>query len=94
MMGKLLVQLYRAAVVPNNCRSFTLQRSVAVMSPIKILPSFLKYQFDSPRLQTEFLDEAKGTAQKGIYPKPLGELEIAHPLKKASSDQLDLPEVE
>ncbi|MEP0914183.1 restriction endonuclease subunit S [Leptolyngbya sp. GB1-A1] len=69
----------RAAVVPDSCQPFTLQRSVAVMSPIKIVPSFLKYQFDSPRLQTEFLDKAKGTAQKGIYLKTLSELRIALP---------------
>jgi len=57
----------RAAVVPTNIRRFTLQRSVAVISPILIDSKFLMYQLESPRLASFFKVNARGTAQKGVY---------------------------
>ncbi|MEG4304844.1 restriction endonuclease subunit S [Microcoleus sp. D3_18a_C4] len=69
----------RATTVPENIEPFTLQRSVAVLSPIGITPEFLMYQLRSPRKQAELLDKAKGTAQKGIYLKKLGGIELLVP---------------
>jgi type I restriction enzyme S subunit len=69
----------RAAVVPQNSPPFTLQRSVAVMSPVLIEPRFLMYQIEAPELARSLKDKARGTAQKGIYLKTLGQIEIAFP---------------
>ncbi len=70
----------RSAVVPKECPSFTLQRSVAVIKPESgINPYFLSYQFSSPLTQSWLLDNAKGTAQKGIYLNKLGTCEIILP---------------
>ena len=56
----------RAAVVPPQCTKFTLQRSVAVLSPVIIDPKFLMHQLESPRLSQHLKDNARGTAQKGV----------------------------
>ncbi len=69
----------RCAVVPKNIQPFTLQRSVAVLSPIEVDSQFLSYQLQSPNLQKDLLDRAKGTAQKGVYLKSLNELTIDIP---------------
>ncbi|MCL4863763.1 MAG: restriction endonuclease subunit S, partial [Caldilineaceae bacterium] len=70
----------RSAVVPKECPSFTLQRSVAVIKPESgINPYFLSYQFSSPLTKSWLLDNAKGTAQKGIYLNKLGTCEIILP---------------
>jgi type I restriction enzyme S subunit len=69
----------RAAVVPQNSPPFTLQRSVAVFSPILIEPKFLMYQLEAPEIAQSLKDKARGTAQKGIYLKTLGQIEIALP---------------
>ncbi|WP_375574942.1 restriction endonuclease subunit S [Paracidovorax oryzae] len=67
----------RVAVVPTAIQEFALQRSVAVLKPnTAIIPRYLAYALESPRVQQHFLDTAKGTAQKGIYLKALGALEI------------------
>jgi len=66
----------RAAVVPENHRKFTLQRSVAVITPICIDSKFLMYQIESPRIALHFKKNARGTAQKGVYLKTLGQTEI------------------
>src|SRR5690606_9361705 len=57
----------RAAVVPRTFRPFTLQRSVAVLTPNNIDSKFLMYQLESPRISRFFSENARGTAQKGIY---------------------------
>lgn len=66
----------RAAVVPPNVTPFTLQRSVAVLSPILLEPKFLMYQLEGPRLSKHLKDNARGTAQKGVYLKTLGQTQI------------------
>ncbi|MBX9894245.1 MAG: restriction endonuclease subunit S [Nitrosomonas sp.] len=66
----------RTAVVPEAISKFTLQRSVAVITPKLIAPKFLMYQFESPRIARYFKNNARGTAQKGVYLKTLGSTEI------------------
>ena len=66
----------RTAVVTKATPKFTLQRSVAVISPLLIDSKFLMYQFESPRIALHFKKNARGTAQKGVYLKTLGNTEI------------------
>ena len=68
--------LGRTAVVPEKHPDFTLQRSVAVLKSEVISSNYLRYLLDSPISQTFFLENAKGTAQKGIYLKALGEMVV------------------
>jgi type I restriction enzyme S subunit len=44
-----------------------------------LLPKFLAYQLQSPRIQRHFKENAKGTAQKGLYLKVLGQTPILVP---------------
>lgn len=70
----------RSAVVPEAAELFALQRSVAVLSPKDgLLSKFLAYQFQSPQIQRYFEQHARGTAQKGVYLKTLGETPILVP---------------
>jgi type I restriction enzyme S subunit len=70
----------RSAVVPEAIEPFALQRSVAVLSPKdSLLSKFLAYQFQSPRIQRYFEQHARGTAQKGVYLKTLGQTPILVP---------------
>jgi type I restriction enzyme, S subunit len=69
----------RTAIVPAQCRPFTLQRSVAVISPILLDPKFLMYQLEAPQLSRYLKDNARGTAQKGVYLKTLGQMRILLP---------------
>ena len=74
----------RAAVVPESATPFALQRSVAVLSPgPELLPKFLVYQLQSPTIQRYFEANARGTAQKGVYLKTLGQT----PIQVAPLDQ-------
>ncbi len=66
----------RAAVVPEKCEKFTLQRSVAVIKPILLDSRFLMYQLEESRISNFFKNNARGTAQKGIYLRTLGSTEI------------------
>ncbi len=66
----------RTCVVPKNAPKFTLQRSVAVIKPIEIDPKYICYQLQSSRVQHYLHKNSKGTAQKGIYLKGLGQLDI------------------
>ena len=66
----------RTAVVPEGIQQFTLQRSVAVITPVLVSSKFLMYQIESPRVARYFTDNARGTAQKGVYLKTLGATEI------------------
>ena len=66
----------RSAVVPASAKRFALQRSVAVITPTGVLPKYLMYQFQSPFLQRHFETNARGTAQKGVYLKTLGQTPI------------------
>ncbi len=66
----------RAAGVSRATPRFTLQRSVAVITPLLIDSKFLMYQFESPRVALHLKKNAKGTAQKGVYLKTLGNIEL------------------
>lgn len=83
----------RVAVVPEGAPEFALQRSVAVLKPNPLIASkYLAYVLESPRVQQHFLDTAKGTAQKGVYLRALGrlELELAPQVEQTRiADQLD-----
>ena len=83
----------RVAVVQENTPVFALQRSVAVLKPNgAITPAYLGYVLESPRVQKHFIDNARGTAQKGIYLKALGEIELeVAPLNEQAriADKLD-----
>lgn len=82
----------RTAVVPKGIAPFTLQRSVAVLKSQFINPHYFSYALESPRLQKYLFDNAKGTAQKGIYLKALSQVEIPiAPLneQKRIADKLD-----
>ncbi len=70
----------RAAVVPEGLAPFALQRSVAVLSPRpELLSKFLCYQLQSPAVQRYFEENARGTAQKGVYLKTLGMTPVVLP---------------
>ena len=66
----------RTAVVPVGMQPFALQRSVAVLKSRYIDSRYLAYALDVPERQQWLADNAKGTAQKGIYLKSLGTAEI------------------
>jgi len=70
----------RAAVVPHGAPQFSLQRSVAVLTPKPVLLSkYLCYQLQAPDVQRYFDENARGTAQKGVYLKTLGATPILVP---------------
>ena len=70
----------RAAVVPEGLPPFALQRSVAVLTPRDdLLPKYLCYQLQAPATQRYFEENARGTAQKGVYLKTLGATPILVP---------------
>ena len=70
----------RSAVVSSDTPPFSLQRSVAVLTPKEgLIPHFLKYYFLSPNAQTWLEANAKGTAQKGVYLKALSSMPIPLP---------------
>lgn len=66
----------RTAVVPQGSKPFALQRSVAVLKPVGVNSRYISYALDSPVQQQWLIDNAKGTAQKGVYLKTLGTLQI------------------
>ncbi len=70
----------RTAVVPEGSPPFSLQRSVAVLTPsVNLLPKFLCYQLESPAIQKHFEANARGTAQKGVYLNTLGQTPVVLP---------------
>ncbi|RSE35121.1 restriction endonuclease subunit S [Acinetobacter junii] len=70
--------LGRSAVVPETAPKFVLQRSVAVIQT-SINPYYLSLFFHSPLCINYFLENGKGTAQKGIYLNKLSELPLTLP---------------
>lgn len=66
----------RTAVVSPNLPKFTLQRSVAVLRVILLEPHYLSFCLESPKLQKYFEENARGTAQKGIYLQALSKVQI------------------
>lgn len=82
----------RSAVVPTGLQQFALQRSVAVLKPLLIESRYLSYALQSPDTQKYLEENAKGTAQKGIYLGALSGVEIpVAPLneQKRITDKLD-----
>lgn len=75
----------RTAVVSKNLNAkFSLQRSVAAIKPL-IGGKFLMYCIQSPIFQKQLTDNAKGTAQKGVYLKTLRNLKVPLPPLKEQS---------
>jgi type I restriction enzyme S subunit len=84
--------LGRVAVVPNDFQKFTLQRSVAVLAAPQIDSNFFGLALKDSSFQSQIFDNAKGTAQKGIYLKKLRELTVMLPPlaeQKVIADKLD-----
>lgn len=84
--------LGRTAVVPKGAPKFTLQRSVAVLSAPCLSASFFRYALEDQNFQIQILENAKGTAQKGIYLKKLRELILLIPPlaeQKVIAEKLD-----
>ena len=82
----------RTAVVPVAAPPFTLQRSVAVLKFRQGDSRFFSYAIEAPATQSYLQDNAKGTAQKGIYLKALAGVEVpVAPLaeQKRIADKLD-----
>src|SRR5690606_21268924 len=82
----------RTAVVPPGMQPFTLQRSVAVLKSDVTDPRYLSLALESPDIQRYLEQNAKGTAQKGIYLKALSQVEIPLaplPEQKRIADKLD-----
>ena len=79
----------RTAVVPNSMIPFALQRSVAVLKPGCVDSRYLAYALNTSDRQQWLFDNAKGTAQKGVYLKSLGKILI--PLAP-SAEQLRIVE--
>ncbi|WP_417560382.1 restriction endonuclease subunit S [Marinomonas sp.] len=71
--------LGRSAVVSSTAVKFTLQRSVAVLSAPQLNPYAFRYFLESHGFQKQLEEQAKGTAQKGIYLKALKQLTILVP---------------
>jgi type I restriction enzyme S subunit len=77
----------RTAVVPEGIVPFALQRSVAVMKPNSaVRPHYLAYMLEAPPVQQFLRNNAKGTAQKGIYLTALSSVEL--PLAPVNEQQL------
>ncbi len=81
----------RASIVPKNMPKFTLQRSVALLKPI-INEKYLFYAIQSTMFQKQLIDNAKGTAQKGVYLGTLRSLII--PLCSEKEQELIIYELE
>ena len=69
----------RTAVVPSGAPVFALQRSVAVLRPLAMEPRALAYALEAPDVQKYMTDNARGTAQKGIYLGTLATVEVKLP---------------
>jgi len=78
----------RTAVVPKSANAFTLQRSVATIKT-KNNPYFLCYYFQSKFFQTQLINSAKGTAQKGVYLKTLSQLRVILPTQNEQRQIVD-----
>ncbi|WGE52804.1 restriction endonuclease subunit S [Actinobacillus equuli] len=68
----------RTAIVKST-EKFALQRSVAVLKPIKIYSGYISYVLQSSFLLDLMVANSKGTAQKGIYLNSLKDLVIPIP---------------
>lgn len=69
----------RTTVVRKQSLPFVLQRSVALLRPTRdLLPEYLGYWLESPKIQHFLLSNARGTAQKGVYLKTLRSVPISY----------------
>jgi type I restriction enzyme S subunit len=68
----------RCAIIPNNFKRFTMQRSVAVIRTNQY-PQYILTYINSPKYQDQLLKRAIGTAQKGVYLKSLSETKVLLP---------------
>ena len=66
----------RSVVVKEQYPKFSIQRSVALIKPILVNPHYLSFAFREPIFQSKLTENSKGTAQKGIYLRTLGDLNI------------------
>ncbi|HAU4884231.1 TPA: restriction endonuclease [Aeromonas hydrophila] len=71
--------LGRTALVVKDYTKFTLQRSVAVLAAPHLYAKCFRYSLEEYQFQKQIIDNAKGTAQKGIYLKKLSELTLPIP---------------
>ena len=69
----------RSAVVPPNAPRFTVQRSVAVIEPAGVEPHFCSLFLRSPEAHDWFEENARGSAQKGVYLRTLARLRLPIP---------------
>ncbi len=72
----------RVAVVTNEHKYFTLQRSVAVLKPKKDFISSRFLMFSLRNIFEELNENARGVAQKGLYLNQIRSLEISIPKLK------------
>ena len=79
----------RAAVVPDNLPSFTLQRSVAVLHPDEnvCIGRYLMYALRGKRSYIE--SHSKGVAQKGIYLKEVAGIDLLVPAKETQEQIIE-----
>lgn len=80
----IVASIGRSAIVTEYLKDrFTIQRSVALIKPCVVLGRYLMYVFQAPFFQKILENEAKGTAQKGVYLGTLKSLPIPiSPLKE------------
>ena len=64
--GKIVDGSHNPPPKQDSTPQFTIQRSVALIKP-KITPEYLSWIFQSPFQSSYLLNNAKGTAQKGVY---------------------------
>lgn len=82
----------RTAVVSADSGTFALQRSVAVLRAPSLVARYLSYTLEAPAIQKLLNDNAKGTAQKGVYLTALGNFQLPLaplPEQKRIADKLD-----
>ena len=72
----------RVAVVTNEHKYFTLQRSVAVLKPKKDIISSRFLMFSLRNIFEELNESARGVAQKGLYLNQIRSIEISIPKLK------------
>jgi len=87
----------RTAVVTDSLPyRITLQRSVAVLKTKveRLIPEFLSFMLRTDELRSELINKSAGVAQKGIYLKQLGGIEIPLPQLAIQKQIVDKIEAE
>ena len=65
----------RVSIV-EQAKKFAIQRSVALLKPVMVSNKYLMYYLSSPIAQKTLIDNAKGTAQKGVYLSSLKDINV------------------